>query len=329
MKNKSVLGTLKFIFFTVILFVLTFSAVVVTILNIYVPTYRAKIKGEIIGYYTTEAEFDEVYAAISQEKATDGLEVKTYLEENPVFEVSYVRRETIENQNLYTELREKVKAEYTVYNVVVKDKKEMIFATKDSADKYANDLKKEIKNLKVEVVSEKQEEVKELTETAKAKDIYKGLVSRYKPVVKTVRYTNIPGTSAYVKPAQVSYSTNTSISGGVKPASGIYTQYYGGSHGGIDIANKTGTPIYAYKAGTVFYAKYYQTGYGNLVKVDHGDGVVTYYAHLSVINVNEGETVAAGQKIGQMGSTGRSTGPHLHFEIRVNNRTINPYPYIK
>lgn len=322
MKNKSVLGTLKFIFFTVILFVLTFSAVVVTILNIYVPTYRAKIKGEIVGYYTTEAEFDEVYAAISAEKSTDGLEVRTYLEANPVFEVSYVKRDTIEKQNLYTDLREKVKAEYTIYNIMVKDKKEMAFATKESADKYANNLKKEIKDLKVEVKIEKYQEAKEITETEKANDIYKSLVSRYKPVVKTVTY------SAYQKPTQISYSTNTSISGGVKPTSGIYTQYYNGSHGGIDIANKIGTGIYAYKAGTVSFAGW-KTSYGNLVIVNHGDGVVTYYAHLSVINAKAGETVAAGQQVGKMGSTGRSTGPHLHFEIRVNNKTINPYPYIK
>lgn len=327
MKNKSVLGTLKFIFFTVILFVLTFSAVVVTILNIYVPTYRAKINGEIVGYYTTESEFDEVYAAIAEEKSADGLEVKTYLESNPVFEVSYVVRDTVEKQNLYTNLREKVKAEYTIYNVMVKDKKEMTFASKASADKYANSLKKEIKNLKVEVKTEKYEQVKEITETAKANEIYKGLVSRYKPAVKKAAtyYTG----SAYVRPTQISYSKNTSVSGGVKPTSGIYTQYYSGSHGGIDIASRIGTAIYAYKAGTVSYAKYNQVGYGNLIKISHGDGVVTYYAHLSVINVKEGETVAAGQQIGKMGSTGRSTGPHLHFEIRVNNQTINPYPYIR
>ncbi len=326
MKSKSVLGTLRFIFFTVILFVLTFSAVVVTILNIYVPTYRAKINGKIIGYYDTEAQFDEVYAAIVQEKSTDGVEVKTYLEANPVFEVSYVIRDTIDKQNLYTNLREKVKAEYTVYNVIVKDKKEVEFATKASADEYANNLKKEIKGLKVEVTSEKQSELNEVTEVAKAKEIYNGLVSRYKPAAKV--YTN--NTAVYAKPTQISYSTNTSVSGGVKPASGIYTQFYGGGHGGIDIASRGNVPIYAYKAGVVTYRKWAgANSYGNLIKIDHGDGVVTYYAHLSGWNVVEGETVAAGQKIGDMGNTGRSTGQHLHFEIRVNGQTINPYPYIR
>lgn len=323
MKTKSVLGTLKFIFFTVILFVLTFSAVVVTILNIYVPTYRAKVKGQIVGYYNSKAEFDEVYAAISQEKNADGLEVRTYLESNPEFEVSYVKRDTIEKQNQYTELRAMVKSEYTIYNVFVKDNLEMAFATKEEADKYAKNLKSEIKTLKVEVKTEKYNEVKEVTEIAKADDIYKKLVSRYKPAVKVKHY------SVYEKPEQIKYSTNTSISGGVKPASGVYTQYYNGAHGGIDIASKIGTPIYAYKPGTVIYAKWGPAGYGNLIKIDHGDGIVTYYAHLSNTNVNEGDTVTIGQQIGKMGSTGNSTGSHLHFEIRVNNRTINPYPYIK
>lgn len=323
MKSKSVVGTLKFIFFTVILFVLTFSAVVVTILNIYVPTYRAKINGKIVGYYNTEAEFDEVYAAIVQEKATKGLEVKTYLEADPVFEMSYVTRNVVDKQNLYTELRDIIKAEYTVYNVIVKDQKEMVFSTKDEADEYAANLKKEVKDLKVEVATEKKEEITEVTETEKAQDIYKGLVSRYKPVVKKVE------TPVYKKPAQITYSTNKSVSGGIKPASGIYTQYYGGGHTGIDIASRAVTPIYAYKAGVVSYRKWAGgNGYGNLIKIDHGDGVVTYYAHLSSWDVVEGETVEAGQKIANMGNTGRSTGQHLHFEIRVNGQTINPLPYI-
>ena len=319
------LRTLRFIFFTVVLFVLTLSAVMVTILNIYTPTYRAKINDKIVGYFKTEAEFDEIFDVIANEKKADGVEVKVYLEADPTFELSYMRKNKLEEQNLYTEVREVAKTEYTIYNVVVKDKTEMTFTSKESANNYANDLKKNTKGVNIEVKSDKASELNNITDTEKAKKIYSDLVSRYKPVVK--RKTTSGGTGTY-KGTSNSYSNNASVSGGIKPTSGLYTQYYSGSHRGIDIANKVGTPIYAYKAGKVIYAKW-QNGYGYLVRIQHEGGVVTYYAHLSAFNVREGDTVAAGQKIAEMGSTGWSTGPHLHFEIRVNNVPINPYPYIK
>lgn len=322
------LRTLRFIFFTVLLFVLTLSAVMVTILNIYTPTYRAKINDKVVGYFKTEAEFDEIFEVISNEKKADGVDVKVYLEADPVYELSYVRKNVLEEQNLYTEVRDVAQVEYTIYNVVVKDKTEMTFTSKQSAENYMNDLKKNTKGVTIEVKSEKVAELNNITDTEKAKKIYNDLVSRYKPVVKkVVKKTTSGGTGKYKGTSNV-YSNNANVNGGIKPTSGIYTQYYSGSHRGIDIANKIGTPIYAYKAGKVVYAKW-QNGYGYLVRIQHEGGVVTYYAHLSAFNVKEGDTVAAGQKIAEMGSTGWSTGPHLHFEIRVNNVPINPYPYIK
>lgn len=329
MKGSGVLRTLRFIFFTVLLFVLTLSAVMVTILNIYTPTYRAKVNDKIVGYFKTEAEFDEIFDVISNEKKADGVDVKVYLEADPTFELSYVRKNKLEEQNLYTEVRDVAKSEYTIYNVVVKDKTEMTFTSKESAQNYMTDLKKNTTGVNVEVKEEKVAELNNITDTERAKTIYSDLVSRYKPVKKVVakRKTTSGGTGKY-KGTSTSYSNNASVSGGIKPTSGIYTQYYSGSHRGVDIANKIGTPIYAYKAGKVIYAKW-QNGYGYLVRIQHEGGIVTYYAHLSAFNVKEGDTVAAGQKIAEMGSTGWSTGPHLHFEIRVNNVPINPYPYIK
>jgi len=329
MKGSGVLRTLRFIFFTVVLFVLTLSAVMVTILNIYTPTYRAKINDNVVGYFKTEAEFDEIFEVISNEKKADGVEVKVYLESDPTFELSYVRKSVLEEQNLYTEVRDIAKSEYTIYNVMVKDKAEMTFTSKESAENYVKDLKKNTTGVNIEVKSEKVAELNNITDAEKAKNIYNDLVSRYKPVVKkkVVKKKTSGGSGTY-KGTSSSYSTNANVNGGIKPTSGIYTQYYSGSHRGIDIANKIGTPIYAYKGGKVIYAKW-QNGYGYLVRIQHDGNVVTYYAHLSAFNVREGDTVATGQKIGEMGSTGWSTGPHLHFEIRVNNVPINPYPYIK
>lgn len=122
-----------------------------------------------------------------------------------------------------------------------------------------------------------------------------------------------------------------SASGFVWPVQGYISSEYGPRwgrmHTGIDIAAPSGTPIGAAKAGEVIYAD--QLGaYGNLVAVDHGDSVVTLYAHQSRIAVAEGQEVSQGQTVGYVGSTGRSTGNHLHLEVRIDAQPRNPRPYL-
>jgi LysM repeat protein len=106
------------------------------------------------------------------------------------------------------------------------------------------------------------------------------------------------------------------------------SQYYSWRHLGLDVANKTGTPIYSSDAGTIEFAGW-STGYGNNIIVDHGGGKKTRYAHLSKFYVEKGDSAEKGEAIGEMGSTGWSTGPHLHFEVIINGRKYNPLNYIK
>ena len=98
-------------------------------------------------------------------------------------------------------------------------------------------------------------------------------------------------------------------------------------HTGIDLAGPTGTPVFAYKSGLVVFAGW-SGAYGNMLKIDHGNGVATWYAHSSRLLVSAGDTVQMGQIIMKIGNTGWSSGPHLHFEIRVNGTPLNPYGYI-
>ena len=102
---------------------------------------------------------------------------------------------------------------------------------------------------------------------------------------------------------------------------------WGRLHGGIDIADKIGTEIYASKAGEVIYAGWCGN-YGNLVRIKHTDGYETYYAHCNSILVSVGEQVTQNQLIARLGMTGNATGPHVHFEIRINGQVVNPYGYI-
>ncbi len=119
----------------------------------------------------------------------------------------------------------------------------------------------------------------------------------------------------------------------VMPASGTLTSNFGRrwgrNHEGIDVAAKIGTPIYAADNGIVTEAQYKNNGYGNFISIDHGNGYVTFYAHCSALFVSDGDVVAKGDLIGHVGNTGRSTGPHLHFEIRENGTAKNPLSYVK
>lgn len=102
-------------------------------------------------------------------------------------------------------------------------------------------------------------------------------------------------------------------------------------HKGIDISSSGiyGKPVTAYASGTVVYSQYNSGGYGYLVIIDHGNGLKTYYAHMKQQGVPVGTKVKAGQVVGYVGSTGDSTGPHLHFEVRVNNQPVDPLSYVK
>jgi len=106
------------------------------------------------------------------------------------------------------------------------------------------------------------------------------------------------------------------------------TQYYSWRHMAVDIANKVGIPVYAADAGVIEYIGW-GTGYGNQIVIDHGGGKKTRYGHLSKFYVAKGEKVDKGESIGAIGSTGWSTGPHLHFEVIINGRKYNPLNYIK
>lgn len=113
------------------------------------------------------------------------------------------------------------------------------------------------------------------------------------------------------------------------PTTGIITQYPTWYHMAFDIASNSGPAIIAADTGTVTYAGCINWGYGCHVMVDHGNGYQTLYGHMSAISVSAGQAVGQGQQLGIMGSTGRSTGPHLHFEIRLNGALQNPQNYLK
>jgi murein DD-endopeptidase MepM/ murein hydrolase activator NlpD len=122
-----------------------------------------------------------------------------------------------------------------------------------------------------------------------------------------------------------------SAAGFIWPVHGVLTSGFGyrwgRMHEGIDLAVSSGTPVVAAASGTVIVAGW-MGGYGNLVVVDHGGGVSTAYGHNTMVTVGVGQHVAQGQLISYSGSTGHSTGPHVHFEVRINGSPVDPMGYL-
>ena len=142
-------------------------------------------------------------------------------------------------------------------------------------------------------------------------------------------------TAIMMKRQQVAIANQTiSITPSIWPAKGVVSSPYGlrwgGSdfHPGIDIANDMGTPIRATADGVVSIAGWNSGGYGNMVDIDHGNGVMTRYGHASYVVVSAGQQVKRGQIIAYMGSTGFSTGPHVHYEVRINGQAVDPSGYL-
>jgi murein DD-endopeptidase MepM/ murein hydrolase activator NlpD len=121
------------------------------------------------------------------------------------------------------------------------------------------------------------------------------------------------------------------VAGTLRSGVGMRSNPFGGSsvefHKGQDISAPTGTPVYATADGVVDVARWVK-GYGNGIYIDHGNGISTRYGHLSRIDVVAGQTVKRGEQLGLVGSTGRSTGPHLHYEVRINGQPANPMSYL-
>lgn len=117
------------------------------------------------------------------------------------------------------------------------------------------------------------------------------------------------------------------ITGTISSRYGVSSSIRSSNHTGLDIAAPQGTAIKVVADGTVKCASY-NGSYGNLVKIDHGNGIETWYGHTSKMYVTVGQKVVAGEVIAAVGSTGNSTGPHLHLEIRINGQHVNPQNYL-
>lgn len=305
---------------------IAFGLIFAIILIKYKPIYQVSVSGEELGYIQNKEAFEESLKenAIAEGKNVDHVEIKA----NPEYELKLVDRAVDTNEKeLVSDMKEDVVVTYKYYDIAVENETIESVDTKEEAEEIVDKLKEEKTeevNLsiiekytqKVENVETTEVEVAKTSITEKVNQKVQELQEQKEEQKRLDSIPDINGIKLAVQP----------ISGTITSRYGVSSRIRKSTHTGLDIAASSGTPIKVMAGGTVTCASY-QGSYGNLVKIDHGNGVETWYGHTSKMYVKVGQKVNAGDVIASVGSTGNSTGPHLHLEIRLNGNHVNPQKY--
>lgn len=290
--------------------------------------YRVSISGTEVGYVQNkEALEEQVKTSILQEteKNIDNIEIQT----TPEYQLTFVDRTVASTEEeIVNTVKQDTEVTYKYYELALNNEPVDAVNTIEEAEDLVNKIKEENQEELdlsiVEKYTQKEEEV-QTTDIEVAKNdvqvkITEKIEEQEKQKEEEERINSMPEING-IKLAC------TPVSGTITSRYGVSSRIRSSNHTGLDIAASTGTPIKAVATGTVTQASY-QGSYGKLVKIDHGNGLETWYAHTSKMYVSEGETVEAGEVIAAVGSTGNSTGPHLHLEVRINGEHVNPQNYL-
>lgn len=309
--------------------------IIAIILIKYKPIYKVTISGEEIGYVQNKKEFKESLktSLIEENKNVDNIELKS----DPEYELKLVNRETKTNEEqIASKIEEDAIITYKYYDIALNNETIETVNTIEEAEEIVNQAKNE--NTEQELDLSILEKYTQNKDEVKVAEIEVAKTDVNNKITETLEKQEAEKQAEEAaKKAQEELDAMPEINGikiATKPISGTITSRYGESsrlrkstHTGLDISATTGTDIKAVASGTVTCAKY-SGSYGNLVKIDHGNGVETWYGHISKMYVKVGQEVKAGDVIAAVGSTGNSTGPHLHLEIRINGTHVNPQKYL-
>ena len=286
------------------------------------------ISGKEVGYIQSKEAFEESIKediTNSTDKNIDYFDIKI----TPEYELKLVNKELKTNeQEISKLLEENVDITYKYYEIALNNNTIECVNTIEEAEELVNKVKEENKEELdlsiVEKYTNEEQEVKttgiEIAETAIQEKINTQLEEEKKKKEQEEWYNSLPSING-IKLAV------TPITGTITSRYGVSSSIRSSDHTGLDIAAKSGTPIKVVADGTVTCASY-KGSYGNIVKIDHGNGFETWYAHTSKMYVSVGQQVKTGDVIAVVGSTGNSTGPHLHFEIRIDGEHVNPQKYL-
>ena len=315
----------------IILISLAVLLILACIASFYKISYSVTINGEMVGYTDNKSKLQtEINDYIEKGESENTAFVQ--VESLPEYKVCLLKRDVqASDEDIFNIIKSAGTTYYRYYSINENNEEKLYVANFTEAEDIINQLKeKNSKNMDNITISEKYET--QMQDFTTVEDAVSNLYVQ-KPQV----------TVAKTKTTSVgSVNTATTIAGGkvslgislARPVSGIISSRFGArssirssAHTGLDIATSTGTPVLAAASGTVTFSGR-KGSYGNLLVITHSNGVQTYYGHCSKLYVSAGTTVTQGQTVAAVGSTGNSTGPHLHFEIRVNGVAYNPQNYL-
>jgi murein DD-endopeptidase MepM/ murein hydrolase activator NlpD len=310
----------------ILLVVLAAFLVIGVISFFYKPIYSVTLNGEMIGYSQNKSKLQEKINEYIEKGSGENVAF-VEINELPQYKLCLLKRNIVANDD---EIYEKVISQgtqyYKYYAITVDDEEKVYVANFSDAEEVITELKNKDSNNKdkLGIVEKYDIEAKEVTEVADC------VTKLYEKKVVTVTYSSTAVAATGVNTSSKVVNLGISL---IRPVSGTVTSRFGTrwgkSHKGIDIGASKGTTIVAVASGTVTVSQYgYNGGYGNYVIISHGNGIQTLYGHCTSLLVSEGQYVSQGQAIATVGSTGNSTGNHLHLEIRVNGVSQNPQNYL-
>lgn len=290
----------------------------------YKPIYKVSILGEEIGYISQKEAFEESIKENVKLATTKNIEYVD-IKETPKYELKLVDRNTETNEEeIIEKIENNLSITYKYYNIALNNETIESVNTIEEAKELINKIKEENKEeLELSIIeqyTQNEEEVK-TNEIELAKSTVQEKIAEVKvKKAEEARIAAMPDVNG-IKLA------TTPVTGRITSRYGESSSLRKSTHTGLDIGAAQGTPIKVVADGTVTFAGT-NGSYGKMVKIDHGNGVETWYAHASALYVKEGQTVSAEEVIAAVGSTGNSTGAHLHFEIRINGNIVNPQNYL-
>ena len=295
----------------------------------YKPVYEVTIAGEKLGYIEKVDEFKNLIEEKIINQEGEYIENISLIQE-PEYSFKLLKR----TSNLNTdEVIEKLKTADTVitykyYEVALNNETKSYVKTLEEAEKVVNEIKKEFSEDNLELDLQINEKYTESIESVTTNNLEVATAS-VENAAKEMKEENENKSKE-----EDAIATVNNIKLSVLPVTGRITSRFGersslrrSTHTGLDIACTTGTDIKVVSNGTVTFSGK-KGSYGNLIIVDHGNGVETWYGHCSKLYATVGQKVEAGDIIAAVGSTGNSTGPHLHLEIRIDGTAINPQNYL-
>lgn len=287
----------------------------------YKPIYKVSIYGKELGYIQNKELFEKMVkdrVIENKGKNVDTIDLKT----NPQYELKLVNR-TIETneKEMIDIIQQDVQITYKYYEIALNNEAMESVNTLEEAEELVQKIKEEQENeINISIIekyTENENEIKTTHLEVAKNEIQMKVSQKLEEQEKIKNMPEINGIKLACTP----------VSGTITSRYGVRSRMRVSTHTGLDIGAKTGSKIHVVASGVVTCASY-QGAYGNLVKVEHGNGVETWYAHTSKMHVSVGQKVESGETIAEVGSTGNSTGSHLHLEIRVNGKHINPQNYL-